>query len=88
LEIIYRFFLFSGNNLKVCQSQQSCCNAATEVQLIDMVDNEYKRHLAGQASFVYDLLNSTAHHLQGKQKKKKTKNNILGTHAPFYALCV
>lgn len=33
---------------------------------MDMVDSEYKRHLAGQAGYVYDLLNSTAHHLQGK----------------------
>lgn len=47
-----------------------------------MVDNEYKRHLAGQAGYVYDLLNSTAHHLQGKQKKKK----ILEGHAP-YLMC-
>lgn len=83
LEIIYRFFLFSGNSLKVCQSHQSCCNAATEVQLIDMVDDEYKRHLAGQAGYVYDLLNSTAHHLQGKQKTKNARR----TRAPADALC-
>lgn len=75
--------MFSGNSMKVCQSQQSCCNAATEIQLIEMVDNEYKRHLAGQAGYVYDLLNSTAHHLQGKQKAK----NALGTRAPADALC-
>lgn len=70
LEVIYRFLMFAGDNLKVCQSKKSCCNAATEARLIDMVDSEYKRHLAAQAGYVYDLLNSTAHHLQGKQKTK------------------
>jgi len=70
LEVIYRFLVFAGDNLKVCQSRKSCCNAATEARLIDMVDSEYKRHLAAQAGYVYDLLNSTAHHLQGKQKTK------------------
>lgn len=43
---------------------------------MDMVDGEYKRHLAGQAGYVYDLLNSTAYHLQGKKKKPfKYKHN-------------
>ncbi|XP_025413916.1 division abnormally delayed protein [Sipha flava] len=75
-----------GNNLKVCQSQQSCCNAATEVQLIDMVDNEYKRHLAGQASFVYDLLNSTAHHLQDHMTHmiRKSKSKTIRVLADVY----
>lgn len=51
----------------MCQSQHSCCDAATEARLMDMVDGEYKKHLAGQAGYVYDLLNSTAYHLQGKK---------------------
>ncbi|VVC43425.1 Hypothetical protein CINCED_3A000668 [Cinara cedri] len=75
-----------GNFLKVCQSRQSCCNVATEARLMDMVDNEYKRHLAGQAGYVYDLLNSTAHHLQEHMTHmiRKSKNKTIRVIADVY----
>ncbi|CAH1723269.1 unnamed protein product [Aphis gossypii] len=76
-----------GDNLKVCQSKKSCCNAATEARLIDMVDSEYKRHLAVQAGYVYDLLNSTAHHLQEHMTHmiRKSKSKTVRVLADVYA---
>ncbi|XP_050537638.1 division abnormally delayed protein [Daktulosphaira vitifoliae] len=78
--------IIQGTNLKVCQSRQTCCDPATETRLMDMVDEEYKRHLAAHAGYVNDLLSSTAHHLQDHmtQMIRKSKSKTIRVLADVY----